>query len=187
MSGRREELLEKSLEYLLENGLAGLSLRPLAAAVGTSARLLVYHFGSKEQLITAVMDEVRSHFQAAFGASTTGRPGSLLDQPMMMFWKSLTRPANVPYLRLLVEVQVLALQNPEQYARYLERASTSWIEVIEQILPPSKRTRATATLCAAVIDGLMLELLSTGDRRRTTEALNLFIAQSNTSLPTSRS
>lgn len=184
MGERREELLQESLEYLLEKGVANFSLRPLAAAVGSSARLLVYHFGSKAELLAAVMEKVRSQFQTSFSASISAsrparadhpRPASA-GHPMAVFWESLSRPANLRYLRLLLEVQVLALQNPAQWGQYLEQTSSSWLDLIEAAMPPSKRRRALATLCAAVIDGLILELLSTGDRRRTTEALDQFFA-----------
>jgi C4-dicarboxylate transporter len=72
-------------------------------------------------------------------------------------------------------VQVLAIQNPAGYARYMERTSSSWLDVIESCLPPSKRNRVVATLYAAVIDGLLLEYLSTKDSQRTTKALEAFI------------
>ena len=48
---RRQELLESVVEYVLKNGLTGLSLRPLANGVGTSARMLLYHFESREKLL----------------------------------------------------------------------------------------------------------------------------------------
>lgn len=174
MSERREELVERALDYFLKHGLAGLSLRPLAGKIGTSARLLVYHFGSKDDLIAAVMDEVRARTQKSFAASAAHPAGRARNGVMLGFWTWITHPANVPYMRLLFEVQVLALQNPGVYARYLESASSSWLELIESSLPPSKASRTVATLCAAVIDGLLLEFLSTGDRRRTTRALELF-------------
>jgi AcrR family transcriptional regulator len=174
MSARREELLDKSLDYLLQHSVAGLSLRPLAAAIGTSGRLLVYHFGSKDGLVTAVMDEVRTRLQRSFSAlSASSRRG---ENPGLMraFWSQTIRSETLPYLRLLFEMQILALQNPAKYARYVEGTSTSWLELIEGSLPPSRDRRATATLCVAVIDGLLLEYMSTGDARRTTQALKLF-------------
>jgi AcrR family transcriptional regulator len=174
MSERREELIEKALDYFLKHGLAGLSLRPLAAQIGTSARLLVYHFGSKDGLIAAVMDEVRARTQKSFAASLAHPARNARNGVMRRFWAWITHPANVRYMRLLFEVQVLALQNPAVYARYLEGTSSSWLELIESSLPPSKSNLSVATLCAAVIDGLLLEYLSTGDRRRTTGALDLF-------------
>jgi AcrR family transcriptional regulator len=174
MSERREELIERALGYFLKHGLAGLSLRPLAGQIGSSARLLVYHFGSKDGLIAAVMDEVRIRTQKSFAASAAHASNGARNGVMRSFWAWITHPANLPYMRLLFEVQVLALQNPAVYARYLEGSSSSWLELIESSLPPSRSNHATATLCAAVIDGLLLEYLSTGDRRRTTGALDLF-------------
>ena len=174
MSERRDELIAMSLDYLLEHGVAGLSLRPLAQKIGTSARLLVYHFGSKDGLITAVMDEVRARIQKSFAGLLMDSRTKPSGRVIHAFWAWMIHPANVRYLRLLFEVQVLAMQNPARYARYLERTSTSWLEIIEASLPPSKENRVVATLCTAVVDGLLLEYLSSGDDQRTTKALDFF-------------
>jgi AcrR family transcriptional regulator len=174
MSQRRDELTARSLDYLLRHGVAGLSLRPLAAEIGTSARLLVYHFGSKEGLVTAAMDELRRRVQESFG-QMMARPGKTRKKDVMRtFWDWTLHPKNVPHMRLLFEVQVLAVQSPDKYARYLEGTSSSWLDLIETSLPPSTEKRIVATLCAAVIDGLLLEYLSTGDKVRTTKALEVF-------------
>lgn len=174
MSERREELIEKALDYFLEHGVAGLSLRPLAGRIGTSARLLVYHFGSKDGLIAAVMDELRARIQRSFARLSVASAARKRRGAMQAFWAWTIRPENVRRMRLLFEVQVLAIQDPARYAHYLEGTSSSWLDLIEASLPSSKANRAVATLCAAVIDGLLLEYLSTGDRRRTTDALTLF-------------
>src|SRR3982751_2586050 len=100
-------LIRKCLIYFLDHGVANLSLRPLAAAVGTSARMLVHHFGSKEQLIAAVMARVRAHFQQLL-QQVTGKNGHDAGHVMLNFWRRATASANLPYLRLLLEVQVLA-------------------------------------------------------------------------------
>lgn len=168
---RKNELCAKALEYFLEHGLADLSLRPLATKAGTSARLLIYHFGSKDGLIAAVMEEARLRVQQSFTEAMrdAGRQG-----PLQSFWSWATHPRNSPYVRLLFEVQVLALQNRAAYGRYLEGGSSSWLKLIEEQLPPSRNRRSTATLCAAVIDGLLLEFLSSGDLRRTSASLHFF-------------
>jgi AcrR family transcriptional regulator len=173
MATRREELLERSLDYLLDHGVADLSLRPLAAAVGTSARLLVYHFGSRDGLLTAVMDEVRARLQSSFQAMST-QAARRRRSPLEAFWAWATTRERLRYLRLLFEVQVLALQRPAEFAPYLQRTSASWLTAIESALPASRRSPALATLCAAVVDGLLLELLATEDRPRTTAALGVF-------------
>lgn len=60
MSARKAVLLENLIAYLIRHGVADVSLRPMAAAVGTSARLLIFHFGSRERLLVAVLDEMQA-------------------------------------------------------------------------------------------------------------------------------
>ena len=50
---RREALAERATDWALEHGLIGLSLRPLAAAIGTSDRMLLYHFADRDDLVGA--------------------------------------------------------------------------------------------------------------------------------------
>ena len=172
MGDRRTELLDGCIGYFLTHGVADLSLRPLGAAVGSSARLLIYHFGSKEGLITAVMEEIQARAQASF--STAGGTPPSDPGPMATFWAWLTHPDNLPTTRLLFEIQVLALRNPEAYGAYLSENSSNWMALILEMMPPSREARSMATLSAAVMDGLLLEYLSTGDLARTTAALALF-------------
>lgn len=175
MSQRRSELLAAAVTYLVTNGVADVSLRPMAAAIGTSARLLVFHFGSKERLLRDVLTEVQARLQASF-AAVVGKPDTRAPGPMQRFWQWATVADNLPYFRLLYEVHLIALQNPRLFAPQLGRTSGSWIELIEPNLPKELRSKAMATLCAAVFDGLVLELLATGDRRRTTAALEQFVS-----------
>jgi AcrR family transcriptional regulator len=170
----RDKLLAKCLKYFLKEGVANLSLRPLAAAVGTSARMLVHHFGSKEELIAAVMTQVRDKLQSLL-RNVAGAEHHSATAVMLAFWELMTIRENLPYLRLLLEVQVLAIQNRSRYGAYLTSNSSSWLSIVEAAFPPGKDRSAMATLCTAVIDGLLLELLSTGDTRRTRNALNLFV------------
>ena len=171
---KRDRLLDDCLRYFLRHGVADLSLRPLAAAVGTSARMLLHYFGSKEALIAGVMEQAQARLQRSFQEllDPSGRAHS--KNPLLKFWPVLSSGTNRPLLRLLFEVQMLALQNPKRYRRYLTKTSVTWRRLIERALPPTARTAAAATLYNAVVDGLLLELLSTGDLRRTSRALTLF-------------
>ncbi len=175
---KRGRLLRRCLAYFLRYGVADLSLRPLAAATGTSARMLVHHFGSKDELIAAVMAQVRKKAQTLldFPVAKDRRIQASTDV-MLPFWKSLTSKTNLPYLRLLFEVQILAIQSPARFKQYLMDTSGTWLRLIEGASPPGRDRVAIATLCTAVIDGLLLELLSTGDVRGTSDALSLFVAQ----------
>jgi hypothetical protein len=119
---------------------------------------------------------VQARLQASVLAIPAATPDSPDSTPMKVFWRWATDKHNLPYLRLLYEVQFIALQNPQEYGRYLQRSSLDWLAVIEQRLPESIRTKSIATLCAATFDGLLIETLMSGDLQRTTAALDEFIA-----------
>lgn len=170
---RKQELTEAALKYLLRHGLADLSLRPLAAALGTSARLLIYHFGSKELLLGEVLDALQRRLRDSFsGISRASREG---EPPIKAFWNLATAPRNIASWKLLYELQILAARDPRSYGRYLARHSRDWIELAQTALPKGERNAAMATLLVAVFDGLFLELMSTGDGGRATDALDEFI------------
>jgi AcrR family transcriptional regulator len=170
---RRDQLRDKALDYFLDHGLAELSLRPLAEQIGSSARLLIYHFESKEQLITAVMEQVRNHMQQSLMEMMRAAQG---EAGMESFWSWVTNEQNIRYVRLLFEVQVLALQHPAIYGQFLSDSSAGWLEVLEYCIPESADRRTIATLCGAVIDGLVLDYMSTGDLDRTSAALKYFVS-----------
>src|SRR2546422_10730222 len=96
---RRCELLSGVAGYLLEHGLADLSLRPLAAAIGTSPRMLLYHFGSKEQLVVEALAEARERETALF--SQRARDTGAAENPEQLAnraWGWIPDPANEPFM-----------------------------------------------------------------------------------------
>jgi AcrR family transcriptional regulator len=159
---RRAAVLLKAADYVLERGLAGLSLRPLAKALGTSPRMLLYDFESKERLIHEVLAEIRS------------REASLLEAKVRTLedvWAWIAAPEREPFLRLFFEVYVAGLGKGEAeplVRDWLDFLRTSWHPPVDE---------ATATLMVAVVRGLLLDRLATGDKRRTDRALRLFSAQ----------
>ena len=175
MHERKDQLVDLLVDYLLKHGLNDLSLRPMAAAVGTSARLLIYHFGSKEALLAEVLERMqvllRQSFAEMFEFPHKGRK----EEPLMIFWRWAIAPKNYPYLKLLYELQILAVQTPSIYGAYLQRSSEDWLDLAKTMLPENERDDAMASMVIAVFDGLFLELMSTGDRSRTTAALECFI------------
>ncbi|MFC5580117.1 TetR family transcriptional regulator [Rhodanobacter terrae] len=174
MQTRKEILTDELVGYLLEHGLSDLSLRPLADALGTSARLLIYHFESKEGLLTEVLDSMQTRLRMSLGGMIERRAAQS-ERPLKLFWDWAIADENYPYLKLLYELQILAVQNPAAYGQYLQRNASSWSELIATALPETERTPAMVTLLGAVFDGLFLELMSTGDRKRTTQAVQQFI------------
>jgi len=156
---RREAVLARAADYVLEHGLAGLSLRPLAKALGTSPRMLLYDFGMKEQLVREVLAEIRRREQSLLEAEVR-----TLDD----VWRWIAAPEREPFLRLFFETYVDALgrEEAEPLVRdWLEFLRTSWQPPVDE---------ATATLMVAVVRGLLLDRLATGDRARTDAALRRF-------------
>jgi AcrR family transcriptional regulator len=187
MSSRKIELLDAALKYLIEHGVANASLRPMAAALGTSPRILMFHFRSKEGLLQDVFEELQSRLQASFRTMASADSDSLRDPPLRRFWQWATSKENFPYFRLLYEAQIVALQNPQEYGRYLRKASSDWQAAALDLMSPALKSKAMASLCIAVFDGLMLELMSCGDLRRLTEAVELFISIATKASPSGKS
>ena len=180
MPTRKQELLDALVTYLVRHGLADLSLRPMAAEVGTSARLLVFHFGSKERLLAEVLAEMHGRLQRSFGSLLAEESPPRKVPLLRAFWDWATSGENYDYHRLLYQLQLLGAQNPKVYGRYLKQNSMTWLELIQPALPKVQQTPGFATLYGAVFDGLFIELMSTGDRRRVNAALEEFIELART-------
>ena len=180
MQSRKQQLLDALIAYLVRHGLADLSLRPMAAETGTSARLLIFHFGSKEKLLAEVLKEMQARLQRSFGELLAANPAPRRSPLLRIFWDWATTGENYDYHRLLYQLQLLAAQNPKLYGRYLKKISLSWLELIQPALPPSQQTAAFATLYGAVFDGLFIELMCSGDRRRVIAALEQYIQLAQT-------
>jgi AcrR family transcriptional regulator len=176
MKERKQELCKLALEYLLEHGMANVSLRPMAAALKTSPRILMFHFKSKEGLLREVFAELNAQLQRSFLSVVSRDTGRPHEAPLKRFWTWATsNQKSFARLKLIYELQIIAVQNPVKYAGYLQTSSSEWQALTLGALSESVREKPLATLCVAVFDGLFLELMSTGDRRRTTQALDRFI------------
>jgi AcrR family transcriptional regulator len=187
MSNRKTELLDAALKYLIDHGVANASLRPMAAELGTSPRILMFHFRSKEGLLQDVFEELHSRLQASLRAMASSDSDSFRVAPLRRFWQWATSKENFPYFCLLYEAQIVALQNPQEYGRYLRKASNDWQVAAFDLMSPSLKSKAMASLCIAVFDGLMLELMSGGDRQHLTESLDLFISMATKASPSGKS
>jgi AcrR family transcriptional regulator len=149
---RRSETLGAAADYVLAHGLAGLSLRPLARALGTSPRMLLYDFGSKERLVADVLAEIRRREERLLDADV-----NTLEE----IWAWISAPEREAFLRLFFEVYVDALKRGEASPFVLE-----WVDFLAD-----RVDEVTATLLIAVVRGLLLDRLATGDRERTDAAL----------------
>jgi AcrR family transcriptional regulator len=162
----KQQLLERALGYLAEHGIGDISLRELAAALGTSHRMLSYHFGSKEGLFVAIVQEAESR-QRRLLASSFGTQGLDVADVARRTWRQLRAPELAPLIRLFFELYVQALQGRDYAQPILAGFPGSWVE---PMLPglmalglTESQARAETRLGIAVIRGLLLDLLATGD------------------------
>jgi AcrR family transcriptional regulator len=175
---RRAAVLAAATEHVLEHGMGDLSLRPLATALSTSPRMLLYHFGSKEQLVTEILAAARVR-QADLTASWASQQSGLSPaQLLRRFWRWQI-DEHRPFLRLFFEVYALALQDPERFPGFPADAVDSWLPLVSNTLRaagvPKRQTQRAATVVIAAYRGLLLDVLATDDAKRTTAALDLFL------------
>ena len=173
-SQARERLLAAAVDHAMRDGIADLSLRELAAAIGTSHRMLLYHFGSREGLLIAVTQAVDEAERKALPAWRTTTDGARRQ------WAHLTDPKMWPQERLFFELYVHALLGRPGTEGFLDNAIEPWITALVPALMreaglDSTTARAEARLAVAVTRGLLLDLLATGDRDGVTEAFERYL------------
>ena len=171
---RPEELRQAILEYLMEHGVSDLSLRPLAKAVGSSPRVLLYYFGSREKMLTMVFQDIRQRQRATYGAPTTGTIG----EACRAAWADFMNTGAERHFRLYFEAYGLALRNPEIYRDFLDSTIEDWLGTIATGLAAGgaeqSEARALASVILAGMRGFMLDYCTTGDRERLDGAVGIW-------------
>jgi AcrR family transcriptional regulator len=172
---KRAALAEAAADYVMSRGFTGLSLRPLARALGTSARMLVYHFGSREALIRETLSVIRRREDARIKAWWAAGRQRSVPSFIRAYWKRLSSKPSEPILRLLFEVYGAAIRQPRGPLSEWVRSPVDYWQGLLARAPLAGNRAATATLILAATRGLQLDLLTSGDRRRTQRALELFL------------
>jgi AcrR family transcriptional regulator len=173
----KEQLVDQVVDHFVVDGLGDMSLRRIAAAVGTSHRMLLYHFGSKSGLLVEVVRAVEARTRAQFGQLATTGPEST-DGVIREMWRLVADPAQGDFERLFFALYGRALQGDEQVRPLLGESIESWLEAQSTLAAargvPVDQARLHARLGLAVVRGLLLDLLASGDRAGTDAALELF-------------
>jgi AcrR family transcriptional regulator len=170
----RERLCNQAVDYVLSYGVGDLALRPLAKALKTNARMLVYHFGSREELMREILAGLReredTHIRAWFQA---GKNSRTLSEFLRWYWQRMSAPRAQPAVCLIFELYALALRNPRDYPGVLEVPLVHWQKVTKKAGLRSEFETAEATLLLAATRGLLLDLCASGDRARVGRAMQL--------------
>lgn len=162
---RRDEVAQAATDYVLEHGLVGLSLRPLAAELGTSDRMLLYHFGDKLSLVATILRV--SNDRSVKGIRDLA-PSADPHAAVLDLWRTVSSPEQARCQRLYVEAAALGLFGREPYVSVVREANAVWVAAVADYLvasgmPGDRAARAVVLLDAALM-GFQLDLpLDAGD------------------------
>jgi AcrR family transcriptional regulator len=170
-----ERLLDRVVEQFAINGVGDTSLRALAAEIGTSHRMLIYHFGSREGLLTAVVARVEAGQRDVLAEllAEDATPAELASR----YWHQVTDTA-LTYGPLFFELSGHAMQGQPHAAALRASLVAAWLDPLTTLWMRAGRgkaaARAHARLGLAVARGLLFDLLITGDRTGVDAAMQLF-------------
>ena len=174
-SARREELLDRAYRYVTQHGLSAMSLRPLATQIGSSPRVLLFLFGTKDGLVRALLARARAD-EMAYVHGVRLEAGVDLTRVGLETWRWLTADEHRGLLTLWTESDARSLIEPDgPWAGFAASTVDDWLTLLADTQPPGERNtpagEARRTLVLAVLRGAMLDLLATGDVARTTRAV----------------
>ena len=161
---RRQELLDAVVKECAAHGIGDRSLRDVAAAVGTSHRMLLHHFGSRNELLLAIVEEIERRQRALLRELPTEPAAAIA-----AMWADLRRPELRPFERLFFECYARGVQGEQPFARMLPGAVDAWLSEDGMTDP------ALVRLGLAVMRGLLLDLVATEDRRGVDAAAQAFV------------
>ncbi|MEU6890057.1 TetR family transcriptional regulator [Streptomyces viridosporus] len=180
-SARQTELLEAAYEYALLHGLNDLSLRPLAEAIGSSTRVLMFLFGNKDGLVRALLERARAEELALLAELRQPEQPVGLTTAAQGVWAWLAADEHRPLLRLWAEAYARSLVDPDgPWAGFARSTVEDWLDVLAGCQPRAERDAeggaVRRTLTLAVLRGALLDLLATGDESRVTAAVHQQLA-----------
>jgi AcrR family transcriptional regulator len=165
---RRRQLLDALVEEFAAGGVGDRSLRDVAAAVGTSHRMLLHHFGSREDLLVAIIEEVERRQMALLPGLPTSAAGSFA-----AMWADVRRPELRQLERLFFECYARAAQGEKPFARMVPGAVNGWLAEVAAIAD-GPIDHAMVRLGLAVVRGLLLDLVATDDQAGVDAAAHAF-------------
>ncbi|MHB8220606.1 MAG: TetR/AcrR family transcriptional regulator [Acidimicrobiales bacterium] len=177
-----DRLLELVIDHFVVDGLHDQSLRQIAAAIGSSHRMLLYHFGSRDGLLVAVGKavEARTKAQLTELRAAIQKPGSAeaTDEAIRQTWAMVSNPALGDFERLFFALYGRGLQGDEAMRPMMKENIDDWIEfrvpeAAAMGMDPQLARRHNR-LGLAVVRGLLLDLLATGDADEVQSALEIF-------------
>ncbi|MBA4109276.1 MAG: TetR/AcrR family transcriptional regulator [Leptothrix sp. (in: Bacteria)] len=173
-SDQATTLLDQAIAHVLEHGYSDQSLRSMAASLGTSHRMLSYYFGDVDGFWEAVVRRLRNTDHHRQAGMAEGQAFTV--PPIEEVWRHFTSPSYLPVFQLMLEIYIKALRDRQRFGDFLAHAVDGWIGRVAQSLQTQHglskaKARIRARLELAIVRGLLLDLLTTGDKAGTSQAI----------------
>jgi AcrR family transcriptional regulator len=170
----RGRLLDAAIDHFGRNGIGDTSLRGMAEALGTSHRMLIYHFGSREGLLAEVTRAVEARQRELMTATyDTGLPPL---EAAARYWEQ-TVEATLRYGPLFFELAAHAMQGKEHAAALRAELIAAWLPSVTDLCRaigiPEAQAETHARLALGAARGLLLDLLISGEREAVARAADL--------------
>ena len=173
---RQEEIIAAAVRVLARDGLAETTTRKIAAEAGVNQAMLRYYFGSKDDLLFAVLQEMmrltREIVRAV--ASTSGSIRQAIAESLRAFWAHVEAAPELQVMQY--ELTLYALRHPdsawlarEQYDGYCAVVQTLFEETYAATQQPCALPLAElARFGVGGLDGMILQFVSdrNGERSR---------------------
>lgn len=153
----------------------------IAKRIGTSGRMLVYHFGSKQELERQVIArlEVRLREQLQSLQKTAVADAHTVVESLLAMWKQFTTPEMQGWLKLTMDLNLRAMQGDVETQQFLERETQQWIESLTAVT----RNKAVARSLFHLFQGVTLDFLTTGNAQRGEQSIQSFLATLKSAQP----
>lgn len=150
----RETLLPAMAAYVLENGIAGVSLRPLAKAAGTSDRMLIYHFGNREGVVDALLEYITNLFSSGLDSALPSEPASDRKTTVARILQVTSSPELQPFFRLWWDIVAAAAAGNDTFRSSAAATMGQLLEWLEQNMPAQDHDpKGGARLLLTLIEG----------------------------------
>lgn len=163
-SPRRDELLDLALDHAGSAGLIGLTLRPLAAAIGTSDRMLLYHFGSRDALVAAIVTRSTERGITALDR-LPGAPD--VRAGVLALHRAYQDEPLCGTLALYIQAAATGLIGQEPYLSLVRDSNADWVLAIQRYLlrcgAPAGDVSRIVTLVDSSLFGFQLDLVTDRD------------------------
>ncbi|MEM9925928.1 MAG: TetR/AcrR family transcriptional regulator [Cyanobacteria bacterium P01_D01_bin.50] len=169
---KKEELLEQCLAAAIQLGALDSSINTIAKRVGTSGRMLVYHFGSKQELERQLIGLLETRLREKLWSfqSMSVEEVDCLAKPLLKMWSHLTSAQMHGLLKLTMELNQRAIQGDSETQGFLERESQQWVDSLYSLT----NNKSTALSLFHLFQGAILDFLTTGNAERGEESIKAF-------------